>query len=156
MGLMRAHRERERGGRSKQTVWRLFRVFLVFAVCERGPVSSCRRALGRCPECEEPSATWSCHLIALVVRWTVIRISVTIDQMFAVLRSCCLLLVPRNTNSLIRNVIPHCFRQHYWVLFQTPCYRPEGRGFNSRSDHWIFLNLPNPSSCIVALGLPCL
>jgi hypothetical protein len=32
------------------------------------------------------------------------------------------------------------------------CCKPEGRGFESRC-HWIFFNLPNPSSRKMALGL---
>jgi hypothetical protein len=35
-----------------------------------------------------------------------------------------------------------------WVL----CYRPEGRGFESRWSHWMFFNLPNPSSHTMGLS----
>jgi hypothetical protein len=36
-------------------------------------------------------------------------------------------------------------------LIETLCYKPEGRGFDSRRGHWIF-NSPNPSSRTMALG----
>jgi hypothetical protein len=39
------------------------------------------------------------------------------------------------------------------LLVQALCYKPEGRGFDSRLGHWIFSNLPNPSSRNMALGL---
>jgi hypothetical protein len=38
------------------------------------------------------------------------------------------------------------------IVLKALCYKPEGRGFNSRWGHWIFFNWPNPSSCIMALG----
>jgi hypothetical protein len=31
------------------------------------------------------------------------------------------------------------------VVVRALCYKPEGRGFNSRWGHWIFFNWPNPS-----------
>jgi hypothetical protein len=37
-------------------------------------------------------------------------------------------------------------------LVEALCYKPEGRGFDSRWGHWIFFNLPNPSSRIMGLG----
>jgi hypothetical protein len=36
-------------------------------------------------------------------------------------------------------------------LFEALYYKPEGRGFDSRSGHWIF-QLPNTSSLTMALG----
>jgi hypothetical protein len=37
------------------------------------------------------------------------------------------------------------------ALAEALCYRPKGRGFDSRGGHWIS-NLPNPSICTMALG----
>jgi hypothetical protein len=32
------------------------------------------------------------------------------------------------------------------------CKKPEGHGFDSRQDRWMFFSLPNPSSSTMALG----
>jgi hypothetical protein len=42
---------------------------------------------------------------------------------------------------------------HCIVGWGTICYKPEGRGFESRWGHRIVFNLPNPSSRTMALGL---
>jgi hypothetical protein len=34
------------------------------------------------------------------------------------------------------------------LLVEALCYKPGGRGFESRVGRWIFFNLPNPSSRI--------
>jgi hypothetical protein len=33
------------------------------------------------------------------------------------------------------------------VAVETLSYKPEGSGFETRWDEWIFFNLPNPSNC---------
>jgi hypothetical protein len=38
-------------------------------------------------------------------------------------------------------------------LVEAICYKPEGREFGSRRDHFHFINLPNPSSFTIALAL---
>jgi hypothetical protein len=47
-----------------------------------------------------------------------------------------------------------CFRWGHMVtqLVEALCCKPEGHGFDSRWGHWIFFDLPNPSSRTMAVG----
>jgi hypothetical protein len=44
------------------------------------------------------------------------------------------------------------WRRVAWHQGKAISYKPEGRGFDIRWGHWIFFNLPNPSSSTKALG----
>jgi hypothetical protein len=60
----------------------------------------------------------------------------------------------KKTSSEIDNLIhPHLFQSgaRGSVVVEALCYKPEGRRCESRM-RWIFFNLPNPSSRIMALG----
>jgi hypothetical protein len=39
------------------------------------------------------------------------------------------------------------------LVIEALCYKPEGRGFETRRDEWIFFGLPNPFNCTRPWGL---